>query len=56
MSVVRGEGARGAVRPSKRIPPSRKIETPLLRGITFIFLIQLFRYLQNLLVKTLVDV
>ena len=39
---------RGAVPRYKTYCPPRKIETPLLRGIIYVFVIKLFRYFQNL--------
>ena len=47
MGIVRG-GGKGGSSPTKLIVPSRKIETPSLRGISYVFLNKLFRYLQNL--------
>ena len=46
MGVVKERRARGAAPPTKLIaPPPRKIEIQLLRGITYVFLIKLFRCL-----------
>ena len=51
MGVVRGEGGggqEGSAPPTKLIAAPRKIESTLLRGITYAFLIKLLCYFQNL--------
>ena len=47
VGVFKG-GEVGSALLQNSLPPPRKIETPLLRGIMYVVLIKLFRHLENL--------